>query len=88
MTHHILPISNFLQSAIAEALRIVSSSFTKFTESKFVKGLEEMGRQRAKQYMIRSTIKELEALSDKDLLDIGITRGEIYDIAHNRNDFK
>lgn len=32
---------------------------------------------------IRHTIKELNALSDKDLNDIGIARGDIYSIAHN-----
>ena len=31
---------------------------------------------------IRSTINELSKLSDKELKDIGISRGEIYDIAH------
>lgn len=31
---------------------------------------------------ISNTIKELNALSDKDLRDIGISRGMIWDIAH------
>lgn len=33
--------------------------------------------------MINDTIKELSKLSNKELNDIGIARGEIYDIAHN-----
>jgi len=33
--------------------------------------------------MVRTTMKELQALSNKELNDIGITRGEIYDIAHS-----
>lgn len=32
---------------------------------------------------VRETIKELHDLTDKELWDIGITRGEIYDIAHS-----
>jgi len=32
---------------------------------------------------INDTIKELSKLSNKELNDIGIARGEIYDIAHS-----
>lgn len=32
---------------------------------------------------IATTIKELSRLSDAELRDIGISRGEIYDIAYN-----
>ena len=32
---------------------------------------------------VRTTIKELSALSNYELNDIGISRGEIYDVAHN-----
>lgn len=31
---------------------------------------------------IKETIKELNKLSDKELWDIGITRGDIYSVAH------
>ena len=31
---------------------------------------------------VRATIKELSALSDAELRDIGISRGDIYSIAH------
>lgn len=34
----------------------------------------------------RKTIKELSALSDKELNDIGISRGDIWSIANNRTD--
>jgi uncharacterized protein YjiS (DUF1127 family) len=33
----------------------------------------------------RQTFKELNALTDKELQDIGIARGEIYDIAYNKS---
>ena len=39
--------------------------------------------QRAYNAKVRETIKELHELTDKELWDIGITRGEIYDIAHS-----
>lgn len=39
--------------------------------------------QRAHKAIVRSTIKELHQLTDKELWDIGISRGEIYSIAHS-----
>lgn len=39
--------------------------------------------QRAYNAKVRETIRELHDLTDKELWDIGITRGEIYDIAHS-----
>ena len=35
------------------------------------------------QNSIKQTIRELNALSDRDLIDIGITRGDIEEIARN-----
>ena len=35
----------------------------------------------------RSTIKELSKLSDRELNDIGIARGDIYAIAHEDTDY-
>jgi len=35
---------------------------------------------------IRTTIDELHRLTDKELVDIGISRGEIYSIAHGTSD--
>ena len=35
-----------------------------------------------RQSKVRSTIKELSALTDHELRDIGISRGDIYSIAH------
>lgn len=36
-----------------------------------------------RQSKINATIKELSSLTDKELRDIGIGRGEIWDIAHS-----
>ena len=35
---------------------------------------------------IRQTIKELSTLSDKELLDIGLNRGDIWSVAHEVHD--
>ena len=45
--------------------------------------LSDLNRLRVRQAQIRATIKELSALTDKELSDIGIARGEIYSIAHD-----
>jgi uncharacterized protein YjiS (DUF1127 family) len=36
---------------------------------------------------IRQTIKELNRLSDKELTDIGISRGDIYSVANGSSDY-
>jgi uncharacterized protein YjiS (DUF1127 family) len=36
---------------------------------------------------IRQTIKELNRLSDKELTDIGISRGDIYSVATGSSDY-
>lgn len=38
---------------------------------------------RSERISIRQTIKELSALSDRELDDIGITRGQIFEIAQS-----
>jgi len=45
--------------------------------------LSDFNRLRVRQAEIRATIRELSALTDKELNDIGIARGEIYSIAHD-----
>ena len=39
--------------------------------------------QRAYNAKVRDTMRQLHELTDKELWDIGISRGEIYDIAHS-----
>lgn len=66
MTHLTLTISNYLQSPIEGLLSAIKA----FREA------------RAHNAIARQTIKELSQLTDKELNDIGINRGEIYAIAH------
>lgn len=66
MTHHILTIQNYLQNPVREILNILADLKTKYKQHSEVK----------------DTIKTLRALSDRELKDIGLSRGEIYDVAH------
>jgi uncharacterized protein YjiS (DUF1127 family) len=42
----------------------------------------DRNERRIQRKQARKTIQQLEALSDRELWDMGITRGDIYDIAH------
>lgn len=66
MTHTILAIQNYLQNPIRELLTIAADLKTKYKQHSEAK----------------DTIKTLRALSDRELKDIGLSRGEIYDVAH------
>jgi uncharacterized protein YjiS (DUF1127 family) len=65
MTQHILALNSYLQSPIEGLLEIVRTI--------------KLAHERRK--AIHSTIKELNKLSDRELNDIGIARGDIYSVA-------
>ena len=71
MTQHILTVSSYLLNPISEFLNSIGSVSNRLTSS-----YNDARKARA-------TIKELEALTDMELNDIGIARGDIYYIAHN-----
>ena len=66
MTQHILAINNYLRSPIEGILQ-------------FLKNWNRGYQQRK---AIRRTIKELNQLTDAELNDIGLGRGDIYSVAH------
>jgi uncharacterized protein YjiS (DUF1127 family) len=72
MTHLTLTIANYLQSPIEALL----SSIRAYRQA------------REHNALARETIKELSKLSDKELRDIGINRGEIYTVAHTNTNLK
>jgi uncharacterized protein YjiS (DUF1127 family) len=76
MTQHILTVSSFLLNPISEFLNSIGSVSNRLASS-----YKEARTARA-------TIKELEALTDMELNDIGIARGDIYYIAHNLKEVK
>jgi uncharacterized protein YjiS (DUF1127 family) len=47
--------------------------------------LKELNAKRIERAAINRTIKQLSALSDRELWDIGIARGDIYGVAHGDN---
>jgi len=65
MTQHILTINNYLQNPIEGIV-----SYIKSVRKSYVWVKE-----------VRQTVKELNKLSDKELRDIGISRGDIYAVA-------
>ena len=66
MTQHILAINNYLRSPIEGLLQ-------------FLKNWNRGYQQRK---AIKRTINELHQLSDAELNDIGLGRGDIYAVAH------
>lgn len=59
---------------------------TKLTQSSFLTRVNEVVKAISNHYRkrlaIKNTISELSRLSDRDLDDIGLNRGDIYFIAH------
>lgn len=84
MTQLVLMLNNYLQRPIAEVVSALSNLFDAFMNSKVMKAWEESAKKRAKYIEAQYTIRELSRLSDKELSDIGISRGEIYEIAHSQ----
>lgn len=71
MTQHIVAVSNILAGPIDGLLDLIHSTRVKMENAK----------------RVRATIKELSKLSDRELNDIGISRGDIYAIAHECKDY-
>ena len=70
MTHLILLQASFLQKAISSLLDL----------------FKDANSTRKEMSEARKTIKELNKLTDKDLADIGLCRGDIWNVAHNKTD--
>ena len=76
MTQITLTLNNYLLNPISEL-------FNSFMSSRFMKAWEEAAVKRAEHYLARNTYRELQRLSDAELHDIGIHRGDIWDISVN-----
>ena len=61
-----------------------NSGLLKAVANFFVK----LNEQRIQRKQINQTIKELSALDDRALNDMGLTRGDIYTVAHGMSDVK
>ena len=71
MTQLILIQANFLQNAIKALLDL----------------FKDLNSSRKDMSEARKTIKELNKLTDKDLADIGLCRGDIWNVAHHKTDY-
>lgn len=74
---HILTIQNYLQSPIAILVGLIQKAFN------LVEGLYE-SIQKARE--IQRGVAELSCLTDAELKDIGIGRGDIYAVASGHKD--
>ena len=70
MTQHILAQANILQNAIKA----------------FMELLKDFSSSRKEISEAKKTIFELNKLSDADLTDIGLCRGDIWNVAHHKHD--
>ena len=70
---------------MTQTILVAHSYLTKTVELVF-EYFRSLNQQRLRNKQIRNTIDELSKLKDKDLRDIGLTRGDIYYIAYNQND--
>ena len=71
MTHHVLAQANILQNAIKALIEL----------------LKDFSSTRKEISEARKTIRELSKLSDADLMDIGLCRGDIWNVAHHKTDY-
>lgn len=70
MTQLIITQANILQNAIKALFEL----------------FKDLNTSRKDTSEARKTIKELNKLTDKDLADIGLCRGDIWNVAHNKTD--
>jgi uncharacterized protein YjiS (DUF1127 family) len=64
---------------------LVAHSYLTRTVELFIEFFKSVKQSYQHQRLVRETYKELMALSDKDLNDIGINRGDIRHISENQN---
>lgn len=72
MTQHILTVTSYLWNPIEE----------------FVSFLKNWNKAYKEHKAIQETVKELQALTDRELNDIGIGRGDIYAVARGDSTLK
>ena len=70
MTQLIITQANILQNAIKALLDL----------------FKDLNSSRKDMSEAKKTIRELNKLTDKDLADIGLCRGDIWNVAHNKTD--
>jgi uncharacterized protein YjiS (DUF1127 family) len=51
-----------------------------------IEAFKTFKQERAAEKLAKQTMKELSRLTDKELNDIGLSRGDIWYVAHNQNE--
>ena len=70
---------------MTQAILAAHSYSTRAIET-IIEAYRSFKQERAAKKLAKRTIKELSSLSDKELRDIGLCRGDIWYVAHNQND--
>lgn len=65
---------------------LVAHSYLTRTVELFIEFFQTLNQKRLQRKEVKSTIKELSKLTDKELSDIGLSRGDIWYVAHHQND--
>lgn len=83
MTHITLTLSNYLQIPIEGILDFFRAIYKAIEKSQMTRAIVITREHMMKHRVYRETYRELSKLSDRELKDIGISRGEIHWIAMN-----
>ena len=70
---------------MTQAILAAHSYSTRAIET-IIEAYRSFKQERAAKKLAKQTIKELSKLTDKELNDIGLSRGDIWYVAHNQND--
>lgn len=81
MTQHILTLNNYLQSPLSNISNFFGKIYEAISQAQTRKAIAMVKEHMWAQKVYRSTYNELSKLTDRELLDIGITRGDIHWIA-------
>lgn len=81
MTQHILVLHDYLAGPIEATLGFFKRTVKAITESRMRQAMAAIHNHYMRNKVYRETYNELSRMSDKELDDIGITRGNIQSVA-------
>ncbi len=81
MTQHILTLNNYLRNSIEGFVNFFKKAFKAIERSQTRKAIDLVQEHLMAQKVYRDTFNQLSNLTDRELADIGIKRGDIHTIA-------
>ena len=81
MTHIVLTLSNYLQSPIEGLINVLKNVYKSIENGRMQRAIQIVKQQMMSHRTYRQTYNELSALTDKELNDIGLSRGDIHSVA-------